>query len=126
MIEDKKLLLPHIQRPFVWKNDQVKRFFDSILRDYPFGTLLFWTTKDEIQLRRLQVVTYSIKFIHCATENNFINSYIRFKPCSSAHKYPYVFCFVSPLSNKTVFRVPLGFSLYRRSNINSKYSCGSN
>ena len=52
MIDDKKLLLPHIQRPFVWKNDQVKRFFDSILRDYPFGTLLFWTTKDEIQLRR--------------------------------------------------------------------------
>lgn len=52
MIEDKKLLLPHIQRPFVWKNDQVKRFFDSILRDYPFGTLLFWTTKDDIQLRR--------------------------------------------------------------------------
>jgi uncharacterized protein with ParB-like and HNH nuclease domain len=52
MIDDKKLLLPHIQRPFVWKNDQVKRFFDSIMRDYPFGTLLFWTTKDDIQLRK--------------------------------------------------------------------------
>ncbi len=45
MIDEKKLLLPHIQRPFVWKqdgnNNQVKRFLDSILREYPFGTLLF-------------------------------------------------------------------------------------
>lgn len=55
-IEDKKLLLPHIQRPFIWKqdrsNNQVKRFFDSIMRGYPFGTLLFWITKDDIQIRK--------------------------------------------------------------------------
>lgn len=56
MISDNELLLPHIQRPFVWKQDrnhnQVKRFLDSILRSYPFGTLLFWITKDDIQIRR--------------------------------------------------------------------------
>lgn len=55
-IEDKKLLLPHIQRPFVWRqdrnNNQVKRFMDSIMREYPFNTLLFWKTRDDIQLRR--------------------------------------------------------------------------
>lgn len=56
MIEERKLLLPHIQRPFVWKqdrtNNQVKRFMDSIMRGYPFGTLLFWRTRDDIQVRR--------------------------------------------------------------------------
>jgi hypothetical protein len=56
MIEEKKLLLPHIQRPFVWKqdrnNNQVKRFMDSIMRGYPFNTLLFWKTRDDIKLRR--------------------------------------------------------------------------
>lgn len=56
MIDERKLLLPHIQRPFVWKqdrnNNQVKRFLDSILREYPFGTLLFWITRDDIQIRR--------------------------------------------------------------------------
>jgi uncharacterized protein with ParB-like and HNH nuclease domain len=56
MIEEKKLLLPHIQRPFVWRqdrgNNQVRRFMDSIMREYPFGTLLFWRTRDDIQLRR--------------------------------------------------------------------------
>jgi len=55
-IDENELLLPHIQRPFVWKQDrnhnQVKRFFDSILRDYPFGTLLFWRTREAIQARR--------------------------------------------------------------------------
>jgi hypothetical protein len=54
-IDERELLLPHIQRPFIWKQDknhnQVKRFFDSILRDYPFGTLLFWRTRDQIQAR---------------------------------------------------------------------------
>jgi len=56
MIEERKLLLPHIQRPFVWKqdrnNNQVKRFMDSIMRVYPFNTLLFWKTRDDIQLRK--------------------------------------------------------------------------
>jgi len=55
-IADQKWFLPHIQRSFVWKyernNNQIKRFFDSILRGYPIGTMLFWITKDDIQLRR--------------------------------------------------------------------------
>lgn len=56
LIEERKLLLPHIQRPFVWKqdrnNNQVRRFMDSIMREYPFNTLLFWKTRDDIQLRK--------------------------------------------------------------------------
>ncbi|MCW4045222.1 MAG: DUF262 domain-containing protein [Candidatus Bathyarchaeota archaeon] len=52
MIDDKKLLLPHIQRPFVWKYEQVKSFFDSIMREYPINTLLFWRTKEDVQIRR--------------------------------------------------------------------------
>jgi hypothetical protein len=55
MISDKELLLPHIQRPFVWKQDrthnQVQRFFDTIMRGFPFGTFLFWITRDDIRLR---------------------------------------------------------------------------
>ena len=34
--------LPHIQRPFVWKNIKVRDLFDSIYRGYPVGYLLFW------------------------------------------------------------------------------------
>ena len=38
--------LPNIQRPFVWKEEQIERLYDSILREYSIGTLLVWKTKD--------------------------------------------------------------------------------
>lgn len=44
--------LPNIQRPFVWKEDQIERLFDSILREYPIGSLLVWKTKSEIKRRK--------------------------------------------------------------------------
>lgn len=46
------IFLPHIQRPFVWDEDQIRRLFDSLMRDYPIQTLLFWRTKDRIMARR--------------------------------------------------------------------------
>ena len=46
------LFLPHIQRPFVWDEDQIRRLFDSLMRDYPIQTLLFWRTKDRIMARK--------------------------------------------------------------------------
>jgi uncharacterized protein with ParB-like and HNH nuclease domain len=44
--------LPNIQRNFVWKEDQIERLFDSLMRDYPIGTLLVWKTKSKIKHRR--------------------------------------------------------------------------
>lgn len=44
--------LPNIQRPFVWKEDQIERLFDSIMREYPISTLLVWRTKEKIKHRR--------------------------------------------------------------------------
>lgn len=44
--------LPNIQRPFVWKKDQIERLYDSILREYPIGTLLIWKTKSDLKRRR--------------------------------------------------------------------------
>lgn len=54
LIEDinTSLFLPHIQRPFVWEEEQMIRLFDSLMRNYPIQTLLFWRTKDEIKARR--------------------------------------------------------------------------
>ena len=34
--------LPEIQRPFVWKNTQVRDLFDSMYKGFPVGFLLFW------------------------------------------------------------------------------------
>jgi Protein of unknown function DUF262 len=46
------LFLPHIQRPFVWEEEKMLRLFDSLMRNYPIQTLLFWRTKDEIKARK--------------------------------------------------------------------------
>lgn len=44
--------LPNIQRPFVWREDQIERLFDSIMREYPISTLLVWRTKSRIRRRK--------------------------------------------------------------------------
>jgi hypothetical protein len=49
---NRSLFLPHIQRPFVWEEDQMLRLFDSLMRNYPIQTFLFWRTKDEIKARK--------------------------------------------------------------------------
>jgi uncharacterized protein with ParB-like and HNH nuclease domain len=46
-IDGHRLLLPHIQRPFVWEPHQTERLFDSLMRDYPVQTFLPWRTKEE-------------------------------------------------------------------------------
>jgi hypothetical protein len=54
--------LPNIQRPFVWREDQIERLFDSILREYPIGTLLVWKTKSKIRRRKfIDNYNYEIK-----------------------------------------------------------------
>jgi ribosomal protein L29 len=54
MIEEinQLLFLPHIQRPFVWDEEQMRRLFDSLMRNYPIQTFLFWRTKEPIKVRR--------------------------------------------------------------------------
>jgi Protein of unknown function DUF262/Protein of unknown function (DUF1524) len=44
--------LPNIQRPFVWKEEQIERLFDSIMREYPISTLLVWKTTSEVRRRK--------------------------------------------------------------------------
>ncbi len=44
--------LPNIQRPFVWKEEQTERLFDSILREYPIGSLLIWKNNSKIRHRK--------------------------------------------------------------------------
>lgn len=42
---DQQLVLPDIQRDFVWSMEQIRLLMDSVMREYPFGSLLFWQTR---------------------------------------------------------------------------------
>ncbi|TJY35890.1 DUF262 domain-containing protein [Pontimicrobium aquaticum] len=46
-IHKKKYLLPAIQREFVWNTFQIERLFDSIMRNYPISSFLFWQVDKE-------------------------------------------------------------------------------
>ncbi len=41
-IHRKNYLLPAIQREFVWSPEQIERLFDSVMREYPISSFLFW------------------------------------------------------------------------------------
>lgn len=41
-IDERKYLLPAIQREFVWSAEQIECLFDSLMREYPIGMFLFW------------------------------------------------------------------------------------
>jgi len=49
-IHRKHYLLPSIQREFVWTRDegeQILKLFDSLMREYPIGSFLFWNVEKE-------------------------------------------------------------------------------
>ena len=41
------LVLPAIQREFVWQPNQICRLFDSLMQGFPFGTFLYWRVAPE-------------------------------------------------------------------------------
>lgn len=42
LIEAKDIAIPEIQRPFVWKNSQVRDLIDSLYKGYPTGYVILW------------------------------------------------------------------------------------
>ncbi|MGZ8911413.1 MAG: DUF262 domain-containing protein [Methylococcaceae bacterium] len=44
---NRNYFLPAIQRPYVWKPEQVIRLFDSLMKGYPISSFLFWDLKPE-------------------------------------------------------------------------------
>jgi uncharacterized protein with ParB-like and HNH nuclease domain len=62
------LYLPDIQRPFVWKEDDIYLLYDSICRDYPINTVLFWLL--EKNTLEKQKFIKRIKFISQKDEEN--------------------------------------------------------
>lgn len=50
-ISDQEVVLPAIQRDFVWSEAQTARLLDSTMRGYPIGIVLLWETYQDIQYR---------------------------------------------------------------------------
>jgi hypothetical protein len=50
-IDENQLFVPAFQREFVWKRDNVKNLVDSLIKDYPIGTMLTWETNNPPELK---------------------------------------------------------------------------
>lgn len=51
--EDATLLIPDLQRPYIWSPSQVVNLIDSLIRGWPFGTLLTWKVRPDDPARAL-------------------------------------------------------------------------
>ena len=50
-IKTEEIVLPAIQRDFVWPSEKIFKLLDSIMRGYPIGIILLWETHNDIQYR---------------------------------------------------------------------------
>ena len=49
-IKTEDIVIPEIQRPFVWSANKVRDFIDSLYHGYPVGYLITWP-KSDVSLR---------------------------------------------------------------------------
>jgi hypothetical protein len=47
-----QIRIPAFQRGFVWEPDRVAYLMDSLYKGYPFGSVLFWRTKEQLKVER--------------------------------------------------------------------------
>ena len=45
-IDSNQFLLPAIQREFIWNHSKIEWLFDSIMRNYPISSFLFWKVEE--------------------------------------------------------------------------------
>lgn len=51
-IAEGEIRIPAFQREFVWEPDRVQFLMDSIYKQYPIGTVLFWRTRERLEFDR--------------------------------------------------------------------------
>ena len=45
-IHNNEIILPALQREYVWKRRDIENLFDSLMQDYPINTMMFWYVSD--------------------------------------------------------------------------------
>ena len=48
-VNNGKIGLPDLQRPFVWADNKVRDLFDSMLRGYPIGYIMLWVSPEDYE-----------------------------------------------------------------------------
>src|SRR5450759_1731447 len=77
-IDRDEIVLPAMQRPFVWKEDRIYKLIDSLLRGFPIGALMLWRTSTIQRFRRLprDVDTEIAEIFNYETSTDCANKYL--------------------------------------------------
>jgi len=62
-VRRREILLPAIQRKFVWKWNQIETLFDSLLQGYPINTFMFWRVTN--RTNKIRLPFYEILSNYC-------------------------------------------------------------
>lgn len=46
-VKNGRIGLPDLQRPFVWKDNKVRELLDSMMKGYPIGYIMLWSSPDD-------------------------------------------------------------------------------
>ncbi|MEY3767629.1 MAG: hypothetical protein RLZZ11_699, partial [Cyanobacteriota bacterium] len=50
-IDDGEIKIPAFQRGYVWKQNQIIELLESLLRQYPIGSILLWEANEKEKLK---------------------------------------------------------------------------
>ena len=50
-VDERQLFVPAFQREYVWKRDDARELMDSLVKEYPTGTMLLWETGNPPELK---------------------------------------------------------------------------
>ena len=67
-VKEREIVLPAIQRNFVWPVERIYTLLDSIMRGYPIGNIILWETHNDIQ-HRFFVADYQGHSMHTYHDN---------------------------------------------------------
>lgn len=48
-VKNGRIGLPDLQRPFVWKDNKVRELLDSMMKGYPIGYIMLWSSPDDYE-----------------------------------------------------------------------------
>ena len=58
-IDEADIKIPAFQRGYVWKQDQVIELLQSVVNEYPIGSVLLWKSRDKLRSTR-NIAGYNI------------------------------------------------------------------
>lgn len=74
-IDQGNIVLPAMQRPFVWQEERIARLIDSLLRGFPLGSVMMWRTNKIQRYRKFQKDETSNAAITIDFETNKSNEF---------------------------------------------------